>query len=807
MYSITDKIKSKKNEYQSISRETIKQWVKIHNVGYEVLLSNVIPYYDFDNKYATESEQKKAYHGDLNSSYTKVKKQYETAKIYSFCASGYDNITKEWKNSFHYRIRNAGYYTRGRDIHMVDGCDNAVYKKKNSRQLMRLPFTSKEGNNRPLLRVCVETYTKYNIDQIADIGECITDYLIQNISDETLSVSEKRLDKTEEKQVDILIKTDDLCGFNLSNIDDLCGILDTKRFDHRRKWLRFIRCIKNIGIDLGIDTEPIAHKYSKLSSKYNQSEVESFFQNHSDEKKLSLGSLCYWAKLDNPEKYIKMRAVFKKLASNKIIKMLNTASSEPIKYSFSDYTNFVNTELPDEYEILKFLSDTVIHIIDGGSHKIFTRNLQSDKSIKFNPVDSVFDGINDFEITISDIPQRMSMFFQQNFYHVKSYNFIDFIPYLSENPCGAETFNLFQGFQYKFQHCDLCSELDKMFYHIKTVICADDEVVYEYILNYITHLFQRPNEKIGVALLLQSTDHGTGKNRFTDFLSNIVGSVNIYKANKMEDVCASFNYHMQGKLLVIGDEIANYSSHKFADLLKALITEVDKAITPKGKDSYVIKSFERYIFTSNNDFSFRIESGDRRLLPLAISNKHKGDTVYFNELSEIIESPRLQEMFFNYMASRDIENWNYRNIPQTKMKTDLITEGLDPVIHFIIDLCNKQAPIEKNILTCELFATYKAWCVDNSYRPYSDRKLGKELKSLDIIKKKIMVNNSRKYNYIINKTNIEKKIQSMTNEPSFKFDEVDECEKINPIIANDDIYDSDDEEPDNDEPDNPIDQL
>ena len=165
----------------------------------------------------------------------------------------------------------------------------------------------------------------------------------------------------------------------------------------------------------------------------------------------------------------------------------------------------------------------------------------------------------------------MNKYFLNNFYHIKNYDVIDFIPYLETNPCSNRTFNLFQGFQFPYNKPELDTiptELDTMFYHIKNIICDGDEVIYNYMLNYITHLFQRPNEKIGIAIMLQSNDHGTGKNRFTDFLMNCIGLDNVYKANKMEDVCASFNYHMQGKLLIVGDEIANYASHKFADYLK-----------------------------------------------------------------------------------------------------------------------------------------------------------------------------------------------------------------------------------------------
>ena len=804
MFKVALKVRSKKSDFTEVSEEKITDFLKTNTVGYEALITgNYIPYYDFDNKYATEEEQKNNYQSDLQTSYANVKLVFNKSvhKILSFDSCGHDpkaSTGQQWKNSFHYRIRGAGYYESGTDIPIVEGYDDAVYKRKNSRQLMRLPFCSKEGNTRPLLRIIPETGTKYTIDEIATINEVASDYIIQNIRDEIKCESKKEIEqqfnklvKCENKQINKMIKNKEVLnygenGITVKNIDDLCDCLNKKRFNDRKLWLRFIRCLKNIGKKLKLDLTKIAHAYSSTSDKYNKLEVTAFYSNEnepstktrvSNSPPLGIGSLCYWAKNDNPEKYDAISEFLYTLNKNKTLMMIKKAEGSPTKYSFPDYTKFVNKKIKKEYELVKYLTDTVIHIIDGGNHKLFTRSVLEDGSVKFTPTDTnLFNYANNFEININGDKQKMNNYFLKNFYHVKNYNVIDFIPYLETDPCTGRTFNLFQGFQFPYVKSTpvpntIPTEIELMFYHIKTIICDNNEVVYQYILNYITHLFQRPDEKIGIAILLQSKEHGTGKNRLTDFLMNCLGLHNVYKANKMEDVCASFNYHMQGKLLVVGDEIANYASHKFADLLKALITEVTKAITPKGKDSYTIASFERYIFTSNNDFAFRVEKGDRRLLPLRVSDKRKGDSDYFDKLSVIVDTPRLQEMFFNYMANRSITGWDFRKIPNTAMKSELILESLDPAIHFLIDFLNMQTMEIRDVFTKDLYTYYKDWCADNSHRPHSDRKFGKELNNINIPKVRKMKDNKRQYHYKLSKTIIGKQMATITKDASFKFED------------------------------------
>ena len=823
---ITNKIRSRKNDFIEVEKNDVLNWIKTNSVGYEVLLNtNCIPYYDFDNKYLTEELQKNNYDIDFNSAYNSVKQLYPDGKILSFASCGFDPKINSWKNSYHFRIRGVGYYDDPMCIPKIKLSDQLVYKKKSARQLIRLPYCSKEGNNRPLIRV--ENGELYGIDDIHKLGETIEDYLIQNTGEELLKNDEISITQSNLKDFKHIIKSDNkgekdlieiispeaISFINSDNsnkdglkdlIKNLCECLDTSRFDDRITWLRWIRCISNIGLKYKTDLKDIGITYSKKSNKFNEKEVINFFEKgiidnsiidpkllcdwNKSNNKLLIGSLCYWAKLDNSYKYLKIFNKVELDKNNKLKELINEALINPFVYSFHDYTDFVNKEITQN-EIIKFLCDTVIHIIDGGLHKIFTRSVLADGSTKFQIADyNLFGFINNFSFMVNSEPFKISEYFEKNYYHIHCYHTIDFIPYLEKNPVSKNIFNLFQGFQYKFNRMDIKTiptEIELMFYHIKYIICDGDEEVYEYVLNYITHLFQKPAHKIGISILLQSNDHGTGKNRFTDFLMNCLGMHNIYKANKMEDVCSSFNYHMQGKLLVVGDEIANYASHKFADLLKALISEVSKAITPKGKDTYIIQSFERYIFTSNNDYCFRIEQGDRRLLPLRVSNIKKNDTEYFNKLSDIIDTTTTQELFFNYMASRDIEKWNYKNIPITNAKSELILESCDPAIHFIIDYCSNITD-EHNVKCIDLFNLYKEWCINNSHRPQSDRKFGKEMKKLNIEKIRLMNGGGRLYYYSFNKKELEKTIGKMINNKNFKFDE-------NPSGDDGEIYDSDDE--------------
>jgi hypothetical protein len=798
---LVSKRKAKKDEFDSVDLSKVGEWVTEHPVGYEALIGGgYIPYYEFDAKFKTQKEQEANYRQSLTDAFNSVSEKFPDATIYSFDASGYDPVAKVWKNSHHFRVRGSGYFKSGLDIPKIEGADDAVYKKPASRQLMRLPFCTKSGNQRPLLRVQpdVDPDKKYTQAGIKELNESITDYLIQNAGGEELVPDKPKenveppLPKPERKAIDTLVRKGNILlnDVTAERVDKLCSCLADNRFDDRVQWLRVMRALKTIArTHLSTTMEEvikIAHKHSSRSDKYDVAEVDGYFNRHDPVVAfpLNIGSLVYWAREDNLRQFSELESNVTERKKGKYNRLIDQALAQPRRYTFADYTAFVNTTIKDEFEVIKYLTDTVIHIIDGGRHKIFTRNVNHDGTTEFILVPvTLFSDTADFMLRFdSGEKSLMSKYFQENYYHVRSFHKIDFQPYLTTDPVHRNIFNLWNGFQYEF--VDALAEgddekinnsvqdgLDLILYHIREIICDGDEIIYEYILNHIAHMFQKPNEKPGVAVLLQSPEHGTGKNRLTDFLMAVVGTNNCYKANQMEQVCSKFNFHIQGKLLVIGDEIANYTSHKFADQLKAVITEIWKAIEPKGKDSYVIHSFERYWFTSNNDFPFRVDKGDRRLLPLRVSAAKKGDVEYFNRLSAAIDDTEVQRAFFNLMCRRDIQDWNFRAIPTTQLKSELIMEGLDNAVHFMIDYASKHRLEISTMKVGVVREHYVDWCRQNGHKEVSTRKFNKDIKNALGICKKKGTSGDRSPEYTLNKKDIEQAVRTLLNAPKFSFDE------------------------------------
>ena len=86
---------------------------------------------------------------------------------------------------------------------------------------------------------------------------------------------------------------------------------------------------------------------------------------------------------------------------------------------------------------------------------------------------------------------------------------VDFIPYSSVHPAPQHIFNLYVDNNETFYDADLTvnHEYVKQFlFHIKEIICSNDEDVYKYVMSWIAHKIQRPDKKIETCLLLMSPD-------------------------------------------------------------------------------------------------------------------------------------------------------------------------------------------------------------------------------------------------------------------------------------------------------------
>jgi len=308
---------------------------------------------------------------------------------------------------------------------------------------------------------------------------------------------------------------------------------------------------------------------------------------------------------------------------------------------------------------------------------------------------------------------------------------------------GSCDFNTWRGF--RVRPSDVCDfwTIEPFLYHIKEVWCSGDEVLYKYILSWLSRIVREPWNKTGVVLVLYGTE-GCGKNVITEFLTNRLFGVGCsIEGEGVDDLVNKFNNCLQGKILYVANEIPlvkDEFSSTF-DKLKNVITGHTLRIEQKGKDSYEVDNLINIIATTNNPYTFKISCKDRRYLPIEVSDCKVGDYIYFRDLYKKLNNDDTASHVMRYLL--DYEGCVLHPIPMTALKKEMADRSMNSLDRFFQHL---KEEIEENPETAllgeegfgercytgdALWEMYISWCSisgENRFKQsYFKAKVGKVL--------------------------------------------------------------------------------
>ncbi|KAA6384188.1 MAG: hypothetical protein EZS28_020287 [Streblomastix strix] len=186
------------------------------------------------------------------------------------------------------------------------------------------------------------------------------------------------------------------------------------------------------------------------------------------------------------------------------------------------------------------------------------------------------------------------------------------IKFINDN---QEIFSAFQRF--KYTHLDEVDQtkIEQFLALVKDTISANDERVYEYILNQIAIIAQNVGKKIEIAIILKGL-LSVGKNVFTNVLSELLVGCSSKNITDIDDFVCKFNTAIENKVLAIVNEMMNFGESRMSnmDVLKSIITQ----------DSFVIN--EKHVPKHEIGYS------DRHYVVCECNPVHRGDLKYFTNL-------------------------------------------------------------------------------------------------------------------------------------------------------------------------------
>jgi phage/plasmid-associated DNA primase len=246
--------------------------------------------------------------------------------------------------------------------------------------------------------------------------------------------------------------------------------------------------------------------------------------------------------------------------------------------------------------------------------------------------------------------------------------------------------------------------------------------VYNYVIQWIAHLIQRPQEKS--THLIFYGEEGTGKTTLIEILEILLGKKKVLQTtHPSRDVWGQFNSIMMYAQLVNLNELSKQETINAEGFLKGLITDSTMQINRKGIDVITIESFHRFISTFNptDKEIIRTHQKDRRNLFVVCHNVR--DAEYFRQLRVFMNDVNVMKTVYEYFKGLPgADQFRSLKLPTTEYQDNMRQLAKSPIQCWLEDFClvehlDERTNQRKMEFTNEqLFAEFKHYCDTNGFR-------------------------------------------------------------------------------------------
>jgi hypothetical protein len=276
--------------------------------------------------------------------------------------------------------------------------------------------------------------------------------------------------------------------------------------------------------------------------------------------------------------------------------------------------------------------------------------------------------------------------------------------------------------------------------HIYRVICSGNDEYYEYLLNTVARMFQRPDRPAEVAVVLRGKK-GVGKGVFCNYLVAAWGQHGVQILND-NHLVGHFNRHLRDCVMLFADEAFFAGDRKHESVLKGLITEPLLTIEAKYQDTVSVRNMLHVYLASNSEWVIPASHDERRYFVLDVSDSRLGNRSYFSALSAQMDGGGLAAMVYDLLR-RDISQFDPRAVPTTEALETQKQLSLDSLDRWWLDILDRGFVWESRHGVSEfgrwdescstelLSRSYLRWCQKTQEkRPKSRVELGRRMKEM-----------------------------------------------------------------------------
>lgn len=306
------------------------------------------------------------------------------------------------------------------------------------------------------------------------------------------------------------------------------------------------------------------------------------------------------------------------------------------------------------------------HAIARVGSRTVVMDFQADGRVTYGPVTDLHNFYENDRRPKDDTTVPVTKLWMQH-KHRRSYpNGIVFLP--NQEVEGA--YNHWQGFSVEPDGTKSC---DRFLKHLREVFCNGDDEHYFYMLGWMAHMVQKPQDKPGVAIVARGKKR-IGKDTVFEYVGQMFRHHYITIANKDQFV-GKFNQHQEKCLLLHVQEGFWAGDKRDEGPLKYLITSRDVMIEPKGMNAFPVKSVLRLFISSNEDWVVPATSDEGRFFVVNVSDRHRNDHPYFEKLRAEMDNGGPAALL-DFLQNYDISDFQVRAVPSTQALGEQKIQGL-----------------------------------------------------------------------------------------------------------------------------------
>jgi hypothetical protein len=235
---------------------------------------------------------------------------------------------------------------------------------------------------------------------------------------------------------------------------------------------------------------------------------------------------------------------------------------------------------------------------------------------------------------------------------------------------------------------------DKFVDFILRIICNGDAEHFGWLMDWIAHMIQKPQEPSQVAVVLKGGE-GIGKGFLAKRLGDLVGHEHYAQVSNSKNVFGDFNASLADTLLLFCDELFASGDKGHEAEMKRMITEDTVQITRKGLDPVMEPRYFRTMIASNELHVVNASKDARRFFILYVNESMRDNWAYWTALAHEWDHGGKQA-FFKLLQVRDISEFNYKNAPRTKALAHEKLNSLNGAQRFFYEMLSTgEAPIHQ----------------------------------------------------------------------------------------------------------------